>query len=400
LRETLYIRLRDSALDAATPFRVDGAAPGGTRVSRLGDVLDECAGRRVVVFVPGTDVRLSQAAVPARQASKALLAIPYALEDQLADDVETVHFALGARLAGDEWPVAAVSKARLEAWLEPFRTRGARIDLLLPDSLCLPLPGDGSWSVLMETELATVRSAAFGGFVCRPDDLLTYLDLADPERALGLQIITPRDVATDFSALGRSVDVVPEFGAALDALIRHHQAANAINLLQGDYAPASDMRRAWLPWRRAAVLAAACLLVLAIGGIVDLLRIGAAADAQVEANLQRFRQLFPGQTRVEAINLDSMIAAELRRLQGGDDTGLLFLMQRFAAGMNASKGLSLRGLQWRDNALYLNMTGTDLQTLETLRAWFEQQTDVAMEVESANAGSSGVQIRLKLTAVP
>ena len=148
------------------------------------------------------------------------------------------------------------------------------------------------------------------------------------------------------------------------------------------------------------MLAAACLLVLAIGGIVDLLRIGAAADAQVEANLQRFRQLFPGQTRVEAINLDSMIAAELRRLQGGDDTGLLFLMQRFAAGMNASKGLSLRGLQWRDNALYLNMTGTDLQTLETLRAWFEQQTDVAMEVESANAGSSGVQIRLKLTAVP
>ena len=266
--------------------------------------------------MPGTDVRLSQAAVPARQASKALLAIPYALEDQLADDVETVHFALGARLAGDEWPVAAVSKARLEAWLEPFRTRGARIDLLLPESLCLPLPGDGRWSVLMETELATVRSAAFGGFVCRPADLLTYLDLADPERALGLQIITPRDVATDFSALGRSVDVVPEFGAALDALIRHHQAANAINLLQGDYAPASDMRRAWLPWRRAAVLAAACLLVLAIGGIVDLLRIGAAADAQVEANLQRFRQLFPGQTRVEAINLDSMIAAELRNTSG------------------------------------------------------------------------------------
>lgn len=397
MRETLYIRLRDPALDAATPFRVDGAAPGGSRTARLSSVLEECAGRRVVVFVPGEDVRLMQAAIPARQPGKALQAIPYALEDQFAEDVDTLHFALGTRSIEGVWPVAAVSRSRLYDWLAPFREQGVRIDQLLPESLCLPYQ-DGRWTALVEHELCTVRSGDSSGFTCRRDDLATYLDLADADRSLPLTAITPRDVPTDFSALQRSVDVLPEFGTALDALIRHHAGSHPTNLLQGEFAPASDLKRAWLPWRKAAVLAAACLVVAAVGGLVDTLRLRGAADAQAEANLARFREIVPGQTRVSTETLDSMIAIELRRLQGGGDVDLLYLMQRFAAAMSAHQGLTLRGVQWRDRSLYLNMTGDDLQKLENLRGWFQQQSDVALEVESANAGSSGVQIRLKLTA--
>ena len=73
-------------------------------------------------------------------------------------------------------------------------------------------------------------------------------------------------------------------------------------------------------------------------------------------------------------------------------------MQSLSEALAVTPGLKLTGMQYRDEALYLSMSAKDLQVLEKLRAWFDEQADRELEVQSANAETDGAQIRARLSA--
>lgn len=56
----------------------------------------------------------------------------------------------------------------------------------------------------------------------------------------------------------------------------------------------------------------------------------------------------------------------------------------------------MQELQLREGALYLSLLGRDIQSLEALRGYFEKQTRWNFQVQSANAGAEGVQVRATL----
>src|SRR5258707_6215766 len=80
------------------------------------------AGRRVCVLVPGADVLLAEPEVPVKAGAKLQQLLPYALEEQLADDIDDLHFAVGKR-AGDSAraPVGVVARALLDESLATLR---------------------------------------------------------------------------------------------------------------------------------------------------------------------------------------------------------------------------------------------------------------------------------------
>src|SRR5690349_2170785 len=104
MRDTLYLQLRDAAPDARLCYALAAGDPGvGIQAQQgtLDAILALAAGRRVVLFVPGADVRLATVQVPARAVPRILQAAPYALEDQFAEDVDTLHFAIGTPGSAD-----------------------------------------------------------------------------------------------------------------------------------------------------------------------------------------------------------------------------------------------------------------------------------------------------------
>src|SRR5581483_1760625 len=116
----------------------------------------------------------------------------YALEEQLAEDLETLHFALGPRQGASRYPVAIVSRARMAEWTGALAAVGLHPQALVPEQLALPSSDDGHIHLLAEAGEFTARSAAFEGFSCLPADLPTYLQIADPQARLGLRVfVTP-----------------------------------------------------------------------------------------------------------------------------------------------------------------------------------------------------------------
>jgi general secretion pathway protein L len=213
-----------------------------------------------------------------------------------------------------------------------------------------------------------------------------------------LRVLLAGDFNPDLGALGRPVELLPGHRSALDVLAKHWRAEQSINLLQGAYSVRQQLNRNWAPWRLPAALAASWLAASLIANGVHTWRMHHEAAQQNERNVQRFQQLFPEETRIVG-DLGAQLDSKLKALKsGGAAGGMLKLLESAAAAMSSVPGLAVQSLQFRDGALYLNLTGKDLGTVDTLQAWFDQHPGTRMERDNVNAGSNGVQVRVKLTA--
>lgn len=399
MRETLYIHMRAAEPGAITAYciaRADAVASFVVEQAPLETVLPLAQNRRLVVLVPSADVRLTSVQLPARQTAKVLQAVPFALEDQLADDVETLHFALGTRQADGNWPVAVVARARMAQWLGFFTERGLRPDAMIPDVLALAVPYERHFSMLVDGDEIVVRTGLDGGFVCQREDLELCLQIADPERTHVLRAIVPRDQAFDPTTLPWSVEPLHGFSHPLEALLQGLREQQGIDLLQGEYSLRQDWLRLWRPWRLAAALAGAAIVLGATLHGVQAYRLGKELDALYDANRQRYAEAFPADARV--VDLQAQLDRQFARL-GGSGVGPAFLplMNVTADAVAAVPGLTVQTLQYRESTLYVGLSAQSLQAVEQLKRWFESSRPARLEVQSANAGAEGVQIRIKLT---
>mgnify|MGYP003440346170 CR=1 FL=1 len=100
MTETLVIRLRASEDAPASWLIVDanGARSGNLQSGPIADALALSQGRRTVVVLPASDVTLARPDLPpVRGAARIAQAVPFALEEHLASDLENLHFAVGHR---------------------------------------------------------------------------------------------------------------------------------------------------------------------------------------------------------------------------------------------------------------------------------------------------------------
>ncbi|MBI4356289.1 MAG: type II secretion system protein GspL [Gammaproteobacteria bacterium] len=131
-----------------------------------------------IVMVPGRFITLLTEMVPARQREKVIQVIPYAMEEQVADDVENLHFALGEKTQEGSYLIAVVAHALMEEWLNRLRESGLQPLSMVPETLALPYE-KGTWTVAVHKGGAycLVRTGDSNAFAVDNANLLTCLKL-------------------------------------------------------------------------------------------------------------------------------------------------------------------------------------------------------------------------------
>src|SRR5579862_8754415 len=133
-----------------------GAPLAATESGPLTAAAAAAGGRRVCALVPGTDVLLAEPDLPARSGVKLQQLVPYALEEQLADNIDELHFALGRRAADStRTPVAVVGRMLMDQWLGELRAAGIEPECLYADSDLLPV-NPGQAVALLEEDTVSV----------------------------------------------------------------------------------------------------------------------------------------------------------------------------------------------------------------------------------------------------
>ena len=130
-------------------------------------------GHKVVLLIPDSDVSLAETHIPSKNKKQMLQALPFALEESLAEDVDKLHFS--AYRETEESPVKAaiINHDRLGFWIDLLKSHDINTHYVLPALFALPTVDQG-WSIHISDEDAQIRQSTFSGFAC-PIDVLDYL---------------------------------------------------------------------------------------------------------------------------------------------------------------------------------------------------------------------------------
>src|SRR5271167_5271194 len=111
--ETEWLTIDDTGLSET--IRQRGSLTLAAAVSRTG---------KVVALAPAAQILLAEPELPPGSGVKLARAVPFALEEQLTEDVDELCFALGRRQPSGRTPVAVVARSVLQAWLAELTGSG------------------------------------------------------------------------------------------------------------------------------------------------------------------------------------------------------------------------------------------------------------------------------------
>ena len=381
-----------------------GVPSGPPQSGPLALAAPRTAGRRVCVVVPGADVLLAEPEVPVRAGGKWQQLVPYALEEHLADDIDSLHFAVGRRTADSaRVPVAVVSRALLDEWLSTLRASGIEADAVYADSDLLP-ENPGSAVALLDEDGVFVRAPGASPVTLPADALAEALEIAGTAGsaggARGLLLYTG---AAEWQRHSAQVEASrPQFDSLKVQLLtsgplalfaQQLPAGAAINLLQGAYTPTAARAIGFRAWRVAALLLG-CLIVLHVVGKAAELEVLKRREHQVDESIRAaFHSAMPGEVSAQ----DARRRMEQRLVAArGAGGGLLPALQALAQARANAPGTSVQALNFHSGTLDLKLSAPDAASLDRLSQSLRSigwQADLTGGSNAASGYVGSIQLR-------
>jgi len=398
MRNTLLIRTGqgDDGNCEWLPLDDAGQPVGRVRSGDLNAAAAEANGLRVVVLVPGIDCLLTQATIPGRNRQKLLRAVPFALEEQLIEDVENSHFSLGPALPGGRYPVVVIATRRIDAILDACRSAGLDVYQLVPELLAVPCTGDAV-CVVIDGDLALVRTGPYSGFAVETENLGLMLAAQEqpedsPARPVAIQIPAGA-VLPDLGEAAATAEISRYEGSAL-MLFSQGMGGGVIDLLQGVYSRNQEWGKLWRPWRATAALLLAGVLLSNIVTGVDYFRLRNERE-ELNARMKSvFLESFPGTRRV--VDPRVQMQQQLDQLQrlAGSGGRFLSLLARSADVLRTAKDIEIAGASYRAGRLDVDLTAANLQVLDQLKQALSAH-GLVVEIQSA-AADAGQRVKSRL----
>lgn len=373
---TLLIDVTDGAAwllrdGVAVPWRTGQTPPSDTRV---------------VALAPAEAVAWHRVDLPARRLAEQRQAVPYALEDRLAQPVEQLHFALGVR-DGGQVEVVVVAKDTLRQWLVRLESLSLSADRLVVDAHLLPRTPNGIHAARVDDRVLAAT-----------DSVAMAMPAADWPAWRGL---LPAMSVHRLDSNGRFDEDESATPQTLDRTGFLRYAASrldtATDLLQGEFAPRQRDAGQKRLWRWVAILAGLAVTLSLLDAAVGVLVERHRRDALRAQMADVFREVMPG-ARMTA-DPGAQLAAELERgRRGGDAGGLLGSLARIAPILTQGSRYRLESLDYRFGALELDVVAADVASLDALRETLAAN-GLSVEVTGIDSREGGVRGRLRFGGV-
>lgn len=418
--QTLLLRLPTQRSDDTDWLTIDDAGEPAAARQRGPLTLAAAVGRsaRVVVIAPATQILLAEPDLPPGSGLKLARAVPFALEEQLTEDIDQLVFALGKRRPGGGTPVAVVSRSVLQGWIDDLHAAGIQPAAIFPDMSLLPHnPGqtilwyeNGRLSVRrpgklpFAVELTPVTEALIVAGVIA-DPFAAAAPTADLESAVlenAIFYVTREDwarvqddiekVVDQFASL--KIQLLPD--GPLPWLARDLAGTDAVNLLQGEFAQTTQYGARWQRWRTAAALAVGLLVVHVAAQAYQLHQAKqetAALDSEIA---QIFSTAMPADQMQDPRR---QMQARLERIRHSGPGPQYFLrtLQTLSGALAAAPKTSIDSLSYHEQSLDMKVTAPSLAALSQLSQSVGRQ-GLTAEIQSSTPVGSGVEAHLQVRA--
>jgi general secretion pathway protein L len=312
----------------------------------------------VTVVLPQQCVYLTRVELPERGGRQLLSAIEYQVEDQLAQDIETQHFALGDT-SENPITVAVVESSIMMRCIALAQGRGLRLMQIVPELFLCPWQGSGV--VLTEGyEGCLLRYGDYRGLKCSAQALPAMLELVKREVEF--------DKIVFYGSEAESAPVLEGYTVERKALSDARPGiidAPLIDLQQRDYQLSSAWQGLGRAWKWIGLLFAVLLLV---GGYNKAVALQTLERELAGIKQQQYQLLKPYLPDIgQDDNLKKALIERLRQLQlNQGEQGFLQLMLDFTRARAGFPKVKVTRIGYQDRQLAFDISSTELNSIEAL----------------------------------
>ncbi len=415
----------------------------GPGYNLLGSLTEVAKDRQLTVIIPSTDHSLLHTQLPTTQLRQLQQAIPYALEETLAEDVSNLHFSIRAHKQAQD--VIVVSKSTMEKKLQQLTDAGLQAHKMLSELDLLATPARQTstlttstaasfaasleqWQIILAANAAHILMGNANALSCDPENLDNLLNIALSQAAETPQTIeykiysadyaqvkanaaatddaaTTENTAAGSAAVGNGVyiDISAEIDANITTkktIINHSliidlaKAINSdsINILQGPYQSKLKRSPRKRLWTIASGTAVIWLTILFLGSIGKLFYLHSIEKQQQQNIAQLYRAVFPQAKQVSSPK--RRIEKELQRLQRAQlQTGFLSLLAKAGEAIKKASNSKLTGLSYQSQELSVSIEANNFHSLNELISMLRSN---GLVVKQTGASSSGKIVTAQL----
>ena len=325
-------------------------------------------------------------------------AIPYTLEDDLTEDIENLHFALGKRKDNGEIPVIVISKSHLDHLIKILSTVNILPDVVTADIYGLDWYED-QWTLCIDNGHLLARTEQWNGFGCDTKDFTDFMSAA-----LNEQSEMPDKIFVYSHPDEKLEDVLKLPNVQLDdfwsptAFIKGYNNDECINLLQGSYVKADKQHKTIRPWKIAAALAAIWVTISMGQTAIEYSRLN-TLDKKLTSEIdQIFKRTFPDVKKV--VNARVQMQQRIKQLStsGSETSEADFLKFLHQSGYELYKdpSISITDMQYKNNQLSLDIKTKNIQLLEAVKSKLKSK-NINAELQTAKTVDDFVMARMQVS---
>lgn len=350
------------------------------RYLELSDCAAALTGRPQALVLPVECCSSFAVSLPTEKARWLRKALPYAMEEFLAEDVEQMHLALGERMEDGRHRVLAMKSETLSAWLEQLSGQGVRVEAIYLDADLLPRKNIQllvTGGRMLFGGAGEVRMACLAG---NWSGLLT--DCSAPVHAYGDSHEGPL-ACTDYQVLECPYRMLAE------------GRNEAVDLAQGAFSLRSSPGMGLL--KPISALAAFWLALQLTFSFMQGWQLRAHGDRYAAANRELYQQLFPEERRI--VNLRAQFDEHLRRsesLQG--EAGIMRVLNQVATAIGEVAFVRMQQFEYREEGgeLSMQVDADEFSSLELFRDHLIRG-GVGVHIASASRQKSGISALVVVT---
>ena len=227
----------------------DGELTGKITTGSLAELSETAANHTAIVLLNSHCLHINQLQLPTQNQQKLLRAVPYAIEEFIADDVEDFHFVVAKNKHDNATSVVGINRNTLQNVINVFRDAAITPEKIIPDALCLAANDGEQWACLNYDNDSYLQTGTQNGMVIS-HDILPYIissklldeALDKPEKIL---LFSEQDDAASFDELKEVFDDHSDIELInivynthpLVVFCGNYRQALPLNLLQHDFKP-------------------------------------------------------------------------------------------------------------------------------------------------------------------
>ncbi len=376
---------------------LENSQVGALQQGSLQELAQSAENKAVTLLLPASDVLLLSLELPVKTSGQIKKALPFALEDLLADEVDTYHRVWQKQPDGKIY-VALTNLEKFKVCIASFAQAGINLSSVYPESLCLPYQAQHC-SLVLEGEQAILRHDYCLGAGVDRDMLPLILDkvLVENSELSAIELWSVDELNLEIPE--HTIDINYHKVTSILALLASNVEilASSYNLLTGRFEKKNTSEWQWKKWLPSLGLIMLTAL-LQTGFLVNSYSQQKSELAALDAEtLALFKETFPELKRV--VNIKAQAEQALMELsKNTSSTGSLFMSLLYDTGevLNANAGYQLKQLDFINNMLQIQLTMPDIAQVEELKQQLEASPQLLVKIQSEEANKDSVEVHFEL----